>query len=216
MNEKETKISQVNLKEIRRKIRRAVCQDGMDSITLGIGLLVFPLLDVLDTFVEVTDVFVYSILISGLSFATLLSFLFRKKITFKRVGYYKSKKVVLPFVFGFCFLLLIFLGRDLIRMDAGREYFDSIKPIYFGLWYAFGTFTYMYFLGYKMKTGVIFSLLFLLISCSAMLFSIEKRALVFNYAFFMMALIIISTGIVQSYRFLKKYPKQVEELNYDD
>ncbi len=217
MNEKEIKISQVNLKEIRHNVRYAINQDGMDTLSMGIVFVVFPLLGILDRFTGINDFMIYTIFFSLLAISRLLPIIFRKKITYKRVGYYKPQtKIMLSIVLIILAFFLLIFGRSQIWNIAGREYFDSIKPIYFGLWFAFFTFIYTYFSGYKMKTGIMFSMLILLISCSAMLFSIEDRDLAYNCVYFIIALIMISVGIIQAFRFLKKYPKQAEELNYDD
>ena len=202
-------MSQIDIKEIEKRVQFAALQDGVMEIILGLFLILFG--GALIAKMTISPFAVFAIF-----FLVPIYKRIKQRYIYPRAGYVKlpqetdedSKGIAIAVVI-FIFVLLGTLGLSLwwLGLQGGLDFWGTyILPPFSGFMFAIGPF----WLGqtYGLKRGYLWAGLFL---CGGIIVPLSGIAIGFNAVglfCILMGTLILITGTVLFIRFIRKYPPE--------
>jgi len=194
----------INIEEVKRKTYRAIQQDGLDKILLGILFGLWSL------------IYVSTVLIAVVACSAVLApfarEVIRKKLTYNRVGYVEFSKTLDKKEMLFTLLTVtIFLSLLVIVNHTG---FKALSPL---LVVIIPSGIYFMITHYRSRTKIdyMITILFLLSGVIGLFFTLRgydtTNVLVVQISG--LGVVLLTIGIVQFIRFLRNYPKQTVEAS---
>lgn len=194
----------INIQEVKQRAFRAMSQDGLDKILVGIVLILFPLILINMIFLAVLVVIaILSLILKGL---------LRKKIIYNRIGYAKfsmhsDKKEILYTLLYLLIFLSLFFTVSILELKTFTPLINVVIP-------AGAFFTITHFRT-RIKIDYVLSFLILLSGVIGLIFTSHgydpSTVSVFQWSGLGVVLFVV--GVVQFIHFLRKYPKQTVETS---
>lgn len=192
----------INIQEIKQKAFRAMSQDGIDKILVGIVLILFPL-------ILLNMVFLTILVVMGI-LSLILKEVLRKKIIYNRIGYAKfsmrsDKKEILFTLLYLLIFVSLFFTVSIIELKTFMPLITVIGP-------AGAFFTITHFRT-RIKIDYFMSFLIFLSGIIGLIFASHgyNPSTVSAFQFSGLGVVFLAVGVVQLIRFLRKYPKQTAE-----
>jgi hypothetical protein len=201
-----------NIAEVRRQAYRAVNQDGLFDLGLGLGLLLIAGWFALERFAEVQMTGVFAILPMVILFLVRGM---RKRYTYPRVGYanLKTGPVRLGLMIGLLVTILLVLATFLAFQFTSLRVPRSILgylPTFLGLLGVGGLAYFTYRTGYPrylVYAGLVLALL-------AIVFLLRAEAIfTFIVPAAVVGAVMLVTGIATFIRFLRAHPRVEQEAS---
>jgi hypothetical protein len=195
---------QINRKEIERKTRLALHEDGFDEILVGLSLAVMAFF-FLDFRLSIA-------MIAGCAVQIVLKPACRRKITYPRLGYAKlpnSQSKAKAYTIFVLAIVLVLIGLGLFFVSQ----ISWLLPLYLALVLAGLTMA-----GARRNPSVFDYFIAALFLCSGFIGLLivslgNKPGLATAIQGWALALVLIPLGIVKLVRFLRKYPLVVKEVS---
>jgi len=194
----------INIEEVKRKTYRAIQQDGLDKILLGILFGLWSL-------IYVSTVWIAVVACSAV-LAQFAREIIRKKLTYNRVGYVEFSKTLDKKETLFTLLsVTIFLSLLVTVIVTG---FKALSPL---LVVIIPSGIYFMITHYRSKAKIdyMITILFLLSGVIGLFFTLHgydtTNVLVVQISG--LGVVLLTIGIVQFIRFLRNYPKQTVEAS---
>lgn len=192
----------INIEEVKRKTYRAIWQDGLDKILLGILFCLWSLIYVSMVWIAV--------LVFSAVLAPFAREVIRKKLTYNRVGYVEFSKT--PDKKETLFTLLtvtIFLSLLVTVTVTG---FKALGPLAIVI-IPSGIYFMITHYRSRAKIDYMITILFLLSGVIGLFFTLHgyDTTTVLVVQISGLGVVLLTIGIVQFIRFLHKYPKQTVE-----
>ncbi|UCG92106.1 MAG: hypothetical protein JSV97_13815 [candidate division WOR-3 bacterium] len=194
----------INIQEVKQKAFRAMSQDGVEKILVGIVLILFPLILINMIFLAVLVIIaILSLILKGI---------LRKKFIYSRIGYAKfsmhsDKKEILFTLLYLLIFLSLFFTVSVLELKTLTPLINVIIPA--------GVFFTITHFRTKIKIDYVLSLLILLSGIIGLIFTARgyNPGTVSVFQWSGLGVVFFTVGVVQLIRFLRKYPKQTVEAS---
>jgi hypothetical protein len=194
----------LNIQEVKQRAFRAMSQDGVDKILVGIVLILFPLILINMIFLAVLVVIaILSLILKGI---------LRKKFIYSRIGYAKfslrsDKKEILFTLLYLLIFISLFFTVSILELKTLTPLINVIIPA--------GVFFTITHFRTRIKIDYVISLPILLSGVIGLSFTAQgydpSTVSVFQWSG--LGVVLFTVGVVQLIHFLRKYPKQTVEAS---
>lgn len=193
----------INIQAVKQRAFRAMSQDGIDKILVGIVLILFPLILINMIFLAVLVVIVIlSLILKGI---------LRKKFVYSRIGHAKfslrsDRKEILFTLLYLLIFLSLFFTVSIMDLRTFTPLINVIIPA--------GVFFTITHFRTKIKIDYAMSLVILLSGIIGLIFTLHGHdpSTVSVFQWSGLGVVFFIVGVVQLMHFQRKYPQSPEEV----